>query len=227
MKFMPSLRKMPIRKTLFALGPIVILVLLILFARASYNLPVSEFHQWFDSFRQTPYIIPIVIFTFTVGSFLALPQWALFVGVMTVFTPMIGVPLAWCSTLIAASVNFSVGRWVGRVRLSRFIKANGRIDKFLQRLKKDGFMASFIIRFIPTGPFVFVNMLAGASGLKFFSFLLGTALGIMPKIAIVALLTQGLISNTDRMVVTVLSMLAAISLVMVTLWLRHRYSGIQ
>ncbi|MEP6343210.1 MAG: VTT domain-containing protein [Maricaulaceae bacterium] len=202
-----------------------ILVFLILLARASLNLPVSELYQWVETFRQSPYIISIVILTFIVGSFLALPQWALFVAVMTVFTPVIGVPLAWVATLISASVNFSVGRWIGRKRLSRFVKANGGIDRLLQRLKKDGFMASFIIRFIPTGPFIFVNMFAGASGLKFFSFFLGTALGVLPKITIVALLTQGLISNTDRIGVTIFSMLAAISLVMVTLWLRHRYSG--
>ena len=218
---------MSVYKALLALSPIMLLIVIILIARAFFTVPITEFGQWFEAFRQSPYVIPIMIVTFIVGSFLALPQWTLFVGVMTVFTPVVGVPLAWAATLCAASVNFSVGRWLGRERLSRFIKPDGRIDRSMQRLKKDGFMASFIIRFIPTGPFVFVNMLAGASGLRFFSFLLGTALGIMPKIIIVALLTQGLISNTDRIGVTAFSVVAAIILVLMILWLRRRYNTIE
>ena len=227
MKFLSSFQTSALYRTLLALSPIVFLVALILLARASFDLPVSEFYQWFEGFKESSYAIPIVILTFIAGSFLALPQWALFVGVITVFGPLVGGPIAWGATLVSASLNFIVGRWAGHSRLRRFIKTDGRVDMFMKRLKKDGFMASFVVRFVPTGPFIFVNMLAGASGLRFLAFFMGTALGIIPKIAIVALLAQGLIAETDRLAVTVFFMIAAIGVALAILWLKRRYSRLE
>lgn len=214
-------------KTLRAVSPIIILAVLIVIVRSFLNLPVSEFYQWFEAFKESPYSIAIVVLTFIVGSFLAVPQWALYVGMVTVFGPVLGGFTAWGATLTSASTNFFIGRLIGYNRLGRFIKADGRVASFMQRLKKDGFMASFVVRFIPTGPFIIVNMLAGASGLQFLSFVLGTALGIIPKIIIIALLTQGLISEADSLAVTVVFMMAAIFIALMTVWLRRRYGKLE
>lgn len=227
MKSTSPRRETPVIKTLRAISPIVILAVLIVIFRASLNLPVSEFYQWLEVFKESPYSIPIVILAFIIGSFLAVPQWALFVGVVTVFGPVLGGFIAWGATLTSASTNFIVGRWIGYKRLDRYIKPDGRVSLFIQRLKKDGFLASFIVRFIPTGPFVIVNMLAGASGLQYLPFVMGTALGIIPKIIIIALLTQGLISDADSLVVTVVFMIAAIFIAVMTVWLRRRYGKLE
>ena len=74
----------------------------------------------------------------------------------------------------------------------------------LSIVQKNGFTTSFAIRFVPTGPFVLVNMAAGVARIKFISFLCGTGLGIIPKIAIVALVAQGVLSSTDSWKITVI-----------------------
>ena len=45
-------------------------------------------------------------------------------------------------------------------------------------------------------------MAAGVARIKFISFLCGTGLGIIPKIVIVALIAQGVLSSTDSWKIT-------------------------
>jgi uncharacterized membrane protein YdjX (TVP38/TMEM64 family) len=56
-------------------------------------------------------------------------------------------------------------------------------------------MTSLAVRLVPTGPALLVNLAAGVSGIKFAQFTAGTTIGIIPKIVIIALLSQGLISG--------------------------------
>lgn len=63
-------------------------------------------------------------------------------------------------------------------------RASGtRINKLKSLIKKNGLVASAIVRNVPAGPFIFVNVVCGASGMRGYNFLLGTALGIIPKAA--------------------------------------------
>jgi len=206
---------------LLAILPILILIVLMWTAKVSFGVPLSDFNLWFEKFRHSAYAIPIIIATFIAGSFLSLPQWALFAGTIAVFGPVQGGALSWMATLMSGSVNFGVGRWLGYSRIERFVKVDSRIDTFLSRLRQNGFLASFAVRFVPTGPFIFVNMLAGASGLKFRAFIGGTALGIIPKILVVAFLAQGVIADENRWIVMLACALAACSVV-AFIWLVRR-----
>jgi uncharacterized membrane protein YdjX (TVP38/TMEM64 family) len=47
-------------------------------------------------------------------------------------------------------------------------------------------MASLIVRLVPSAPFIVVNMAAGVTPMRFSHFLAGTAIGIVPKIALTA-----------------------------------------
>jgi uncharacterized membrane protein YdjX (TVP38/TMEM64 family) len=51
---------------------------------------------------------------------------------------------------------------------------------------KNGFLASLIVRFVPTAPFVVVNMAFGAARVNFFAFILGLTIGVLPKTVLVA-----------------------------------------
>ena len=65
---------------------------------------------------------------------------------------------------------------------------------YLKRfLNKNSLYSSFIVRLFPSGPFILINMAAGASSIKFIPFLIGTGLGIIPKILILALLSNGIL----------------------------------
>jgi uncharacterized membrane protein YdjX (TVP38/TMEM64 family) len=51
---------------------------------------------------------------------------------------------------------------------------------------RNAFVGSFIIRNVPSAPFIVVNMAFGVSKARFASFLAGCALGVLPKTALVA-----------------------------------------
>jgi uncharacterized membrane protein YdjX (TVP38/TMEM64 family) len=51
---------------------------------------------------------------------------------------------------------------------------------------RNGFTASLIVRLVPSAPFIVVNMAAGVTPMRFRDFVLGTGLGIIPKIALTA-----------------------------------------
>ena len=62
-------------------------------------------------------------------------------------------------------------------------------------MQKNGFMTSLVVRLVPTGPAILVNLAAGVSRMKFQHFVAGTAIGIIPKILVICLISQGLISG--------------------------------
>jgi uncharacterized membrane protein YdjX (TVP38/TMEM64 family) len=56
----------------------------------------------------------------------------------------------------------------------------------MDHVGKNGFLASLIVRLVPSAPFIVVNMAAGVTPMRVLDFALGTALGIVPKIALTA-----------------------------------------
>ena len=56
----------------------------------------------------------------------------------------------------------------------------------MRMIGKNGFMASLIVRLVPSAPFIVVNMAAGVTPMKLRDFAAGTAIGIVPKIALTA-----------------------------------------
>jgi uncharacterized membrane protein YdjX (TVP38/TMEM64 family) len=62
---------------------------------------------------------------------------------------------------------------------------------------KNGFLASLIVRFLPTAPFVIVNMAMAVSGVGFWSFMGGLALGTLPKTALVAFAGDGIMDALE------------------------------
>lgn len=207
--FFTQMDKQGVRALAVMLGMFGVVIALILIGREMLSLPESEFHNFFSAIQDSGYGLPLTILTFVLAAFLGAPQWALIAGVVVAFGPMTGSVYAWIATMTSASVDFWLGRWMGAERLRRY--GGELVNRIIRIVRKNGLVTSFAVRFVPTGPFVLVNMAAGVSRMKFPSFFLGTAFGILPKIAIVALVGQGLISGAEgKVVMTVFIGLALI-----------------
>ena len=122
--------------------------------------------------------------------------------------------------MFSASLDFWLGRWMGAKRLRSY--GGEFVNRIIRIVRKNGFVTSFAVRFVPTGPFVLVNMAAGVSRMIFPSFFAGTALGIIPKIAIVALVGQGLISGSEGKLVMMVFIGLAILLIGLMFFARKR-----
>lgn len=176
-----------------------VVIILVLIGQEMLSLQESEFHRFFQHLRESGYGLPLTILTFVLAAFLGAPQWALIAGVIVAFGPVNGGIYAWIATMVSASLDFWLGRWMGAERLRRY--GGELVNRIVRIVRRNGFVTSFAVRFVPTGPFVLVNMAAGVSRMTFPSFFAGTALGIIPKITIVALVGQGLISGGEGKVV--------------------------
>ncbi len=103
---------------------------------------------------------------------------------MVAFGPSLGFWYSWAATVISAGVTY----WLGRGPTARTLERLGgstaaRLKRFVG---KNAFYASFMIRNVPSAPFIVVNMAFGATRANFWSFLIGCALGVLPKTALVA-----------------------------------------
>lgn len=164
-----------------------------LLGSASLNVENGEYYRFFEAISQSQWVIPIILAVFVFGAFIGVPQWALIAGMVLAFGWDKGASGAWICTLISATVNFWLARWIGVERVRKF--GGELVNRITSVIRKNGFVTSFAVRFVPTGPFVLVNMAAGVSGMKYRHFISGTALGIIPKIIIVGLITTGVVSD--------------------------------
>ncbi|MEO1152154.1 MAG: VTT domain-containing protein [Pseudomonadota bacterium] len=131
-----------------------------------------------------PLALLAVIIVFVLLAMTGFPQVLLITASVLTFGAVTGAAYAWIATLVSASVTFFLGHLMGAGWVARLNGKRARaMNDFLGRR---GIMASGLIRVIPSAPFIVVNAAAGAAPLPFWKFALGTGLGIIPKIALVA-----------------------------------------
>ncbi len=207
-KFFTHMDKQAVRAISVVLAMFVIVALMATLGHSALNLEDGEYFKWFEGFKQSDWIIPIVLMTFVLGAFIGVPQWAMIAGVVVTFGPVLGGVAAWVCTMISASLNFWLARWVGAARIEKF--GGALVNRIVGIVRKNGFLTSFAVRFVPTGPFILVNMAAGVSQMKFPHFMAGTGLGIIPKIVAVALITAGVISGEQNIFIRLALILMAV-----------------
>ncbi|WP_427451250.1 TVP38/TMEM64 family protein [Litorimonas sp. WD9-15] len=184
---------MNVKTALWLAASIVVPILLLLFAETLFGVTQADITAWMTSLDNSPWAIPITIFLFCALAFVGAPQWMLVTAAVIAFGPIEGGVVSWVASLTSASLGFYIGRLAGAERLSR-IDAK-LIRKLSHAVRRNGFMTSLVVRLVPTGPAILVNLAAGVSRMNYIHFLSGTAIGIIPKIIVVALISQGVISG--------------------------------
>jgi uncharacterized membrane protein YdjX (TVP38/TMEM64 family) len=143
-----------------------------------------DIQGWLGGFADTPWGLPAAVAVFTLAAFVGAPQFLLIAACVVAFGPWEGFLYSWAATLVSAAVTFYAGRFAGRTSIERFGGASvERLSKFVG---KNAFAGSFIVRNVPSAPFIVVNMTFGMSKARFTSFIAGCALGVLPKTALVA-----------------------------------------
>ena len=140
----------------------------------------------FRSFIGSPWALPVVAAAFTGASFIGAPQFLLIAVTVAAFGPLQGFLFSVVATLISASVNFLLARYVG----AEWLRNRGwqGIGSLTEMVGRNGFMAALMVRIIPSAPFIVVNMGLGLTHTPYAAFIAGTAIGILPKTALIALL---------------------------------------
>lgn len=144
---------------------------------------------------------------FLAGAFLGAPQFVLIGASVGLFGPVTGGLYAWAATLFSAALTFGLGRWGGAGALARF--GGPGLTRITRLMAENGFKAAFVIRNVPSGPFIMVNMVMGAAKVRVAPFVFGTALGIIPKIVLIAL-AGGTLNAASRGALGIAAVLAVL-----------------
>jgi uncharacterized membrane protein YdjX (TVP38/TMEM64 family) len=139
--------------------------------------------QWLSA-AHGPWALPVAVSAFAVLAFIGVPQFVLIAAAVVAFGPWTGFAYSWIGTLVSSLVGFWLGRTFGG-RLLQDLAGDG-VAKFMKLIGRNGFLASLVVRLVPSAPFIVVNMAAGVTPMKLRDFAAGTAVGIIPKIALTA-----------------------------------------
>ncbi|HEY5106250.1 MAG TPA: VTT domain-containing protein [Caulobacteraceae bacterium] len=139
--------------------------------------------RWLAAARG-PWALPVAIGAFALLAFLGAPQVILIAAAVLAFGPIVGAAYSWIGTMISALIGFVIGRAARRP--APIDLAASRLDRFMALVGRNGFLASLVVRLVPFAPFIIVNMAAGMARVRPLDFAAGTAIGIVPKIALIA-----------------------------------------
>jgi phospholipase D1/2 len=127
----------------------------------------------------------VVLAIYAAAGLLPFPITVLVIATAIVFGLWPAILYAFVGTLLNALVSYELGRWLGRDTIRRF--AGSPLNRITCRLARKGVWAIASLRVLPVASFWRVNIVAGASRLRQREFLLGTAIGVAPPIAVTVL----------------------------------------
>ena len=135
----------------------------------------DEVASWLEVHRDAWYALPAVMLAFVVLGLAMFPVVLLIAATGIAFGPLLGPVYAMAGCLASASTGFALGRWLGLRRIAQL--GGERIIRVTRSLKRNGILAVFLIRKVPV-PFTVVNIIVGATTIRFRDFFVGTILGM-------------------------------------------------
>lgn len=196
-------------------------VALLMIGKSRMGLEAEEnLEAWLQGYAGSPWAFAATVVLFVVAAFIGAPQFILIAACVVAFGPSLGFFYSWAATVASAGVTY----WLGRGPTARLLDRYG--GRTLGRLKgfvgKNAFYASFMIRNVPSAPFIVVNMAFGATRAAFPAYLLGCALGVLPKTALVAFFGGAVVSAVSGDGVWTSLILAGVAVVWLGLMLGVR-----
>jgi len=167
-----------------------------------------------------------VLGIYLVGSLVALPITLLVFATAALFGPLEGFLYALGGAMLGAVVTFGLGHLLGRETIRRL--AGSRLNTLSRHLGSRGLLAVITVRMLPVAPFTVVNLVAGASHIRFRDFALGTLAGMAPGIAAITVFSDRLLAalrNPSPMSFVALALVIAVIVAGAELlrrWLRRR-----
>jgi uncharacterized membrane protein YdjX (TVP38/TMEM64 family) len=158
---------------------------LFIFGAAVFGLdaPMTMEHWLGAAAHLGPWTLPVAILCFTGLAMLGVPQIALVAAAVVAYGPEAGFAYSWIGNLVASTLGYTIGRVLGEDVVRAH--AGPGVARVMRKVTENGFLTCLLIRLAPTVPFMIVNMAAGVAGVRARDFVLGTAIGSIPKIALV------------------------------------------
>ncbi len=186
-RFLSSMDAKAITSLLVSLSLLLFVVFMLAFGREWLNLDQEDqLSKLLMATSQSPWAVVGVVSIYALLGLTGFPQILLITGTIIVFGPQVGAFYAWLATMASATLTFGLGHFLG----GRWVRRHGgvRVQRTINFIGHHGVVASGLIRVVPSAPFIVVNSAAGAAHIPLWKYWLGTGVGIIPKILLVAIL---------------------------------------
>lgn len=130
---------------------------------------------------------------YTVATAFGLPGTPLMLGGGAIFGLGQGILLNWIGAVLGSAAAYGIARRLGRDATRRLLGARAaRLDRFAA---EHGFATVFRLRLVPIIPFIALNYGSALAGIRLRDYLLATALGILPAVAIYTYFADALVAG--------------------------------
>jgi len=186
-------------------------------------LDVATLVEWATPLRDHPLMPLAVIGAYMLGGVIVAPITVFIVATAIAFGPLLGFTYSLVGCLLSATLTYSLGSLIGRHTVRRF--AGAQVSRLSHRLARHGLTAILLVRILPVAPFTVINVMAGASEVRFRDFILATFLGMLPGLLVMTFFgdrLESVIRDPKAESIIVLASLV-VALVLVMVWLRRRF----
>lgn len=122
---------------------------------------------------------------FVVGGMVFFPVTLMILVTAAIFGPVLGFVYGLGGTLLSALIAYAGGRTISEGTLAALL--GPRLDRIRTRVAHNGLSAVVAARIVPVAPFTLVNLVAGATRVSLWDFLVGTVLGMAPGMLALAI----------------------------------------
>ncbi|SEP70929.1 Uncharacterized membrane protein YdjX, TVP38/TMEM64 family, SNARE-associated domain [Faunimonas pinastri] len=178
-EFPPTRQRVPtLVKAAVAIAVVVGLVLAWKYTPLAEIANPSNVRRWLADLGGGPWAAVVVIGVYVLGGFVMFPIMVLIAATAAAFGGWIGAAYAISGAMASALVTYWIGRAVGPDVLRDIL--GPRINRIARNFARKGLVALTAARLAPIAPYSLFNLVAGAAGVGFVDFTIGTALGLAP-----------------------------------------------
>jgi phospholipase D1/2 len=153
---------------------------------------VAHVAEWAQRVGARPWTPFALIAAYTPAAFTLFPRPVITMFAVIALGAWPGFACAMVGILIAAVVTYAIGRRAHEETVLRL--AGPRVTRLREVLARRGVLAVTAVRLVPLGPFIVVNVVAGALRIRLTHFVAGSALGILPGTATATILGDQLVT---------------------------------
>ncbi len=177
---------------------------------------------WAEPWHWHPLAAGAAIAGVALTASLGIPITVMVVALALGFGPVEGGAYSFCGALLSSVIGFGLGKELGRAAVKRLL--GERTEAVARRVRSAGVLSVAVARLVPIAPFAVINLTAGSSGMSWRPFVAGTAISLVPGIAVVSFLGDRISSALMASDATVVLLWLGLAAALLALWalLRHR-----
>ncbi len=151
----------------------------------------TSLQQWLETDRiidvlhtlrtRYDFAVFLVLGVYVLANLIMFPVTILIIATIVVFGPLLGYLYSVAGMMLSAMLVYGAGYALGYDLLERW-KDRRWFKQVNQHLERRGIMAIIVLRMLPVAPFTLINLLTGASHIRFFEYTVGSFLGFLANV---------------------------------------------